>query len=217
MNVGAAVVNGSIRFFHHADVCVLRSVGGVIALLHNCLLYTSPNGLALSTARQIYGIGASVYEVPRNVDSTRTVPLTEGMTLVIAPIIQPQGKDPYCCKMCIRDSSMLGGGFFALAPMMMPHKPAADTVNRFSNANTNVEQQLKDNIYFEISHAQPWGKAQLECAVRVLGADHIVFGTSYPVRRPWLLEGPDFIRDLDITEEEKALILYKNAERLYHL
>lgn len=113
--------------------------------------------------------------------------------------------------------SMLGGGFFALAPMMMPHKPAADTVNRFSNANTNVEQQLKDNIYFEISHAQPWGKAQLECAVRVLGADHIVFGTSYPVRRPWLLEGPDFIRALDITEEEKALILSKNAERLYHL
>lgn len=59
--------------------------------------FLAPNGLALSTARQIYGIGASVYEVPRNVDSTRTVPLTEGMTLVIAPIIQPQGKDPYCC------------------------------------------------------------------------------------------------------------------------
>jgi hypothetical protein len=113
--------------------------------------------------------------------------------------------------------SMIGGGFFALAPMMMPHKAGSDTVNRFSNANQNVEAQLKNNIFFELSHAQPWGKAQLECAVKVLGADHLIFGTSYPVRKTWLLDGPDFIRSLDITQEEQDLILYQNAQRLYHL
>jgi Xaa-Pro aminopeptidase len=59
--------------------------------------YLAPNGLKPSTARQIYGIGASVYEVPRNVDATREVPLQAGMTLVIAPLICPEGKDPYCC------------------------------------------------------------------------------------------------------------------------
>ena len=63
----------------------------------------------------------------------------------------------------------------------------------------------------------PGGKDQLECAVKVLGADHILFGTSYPVRPVWLLEGADFVRGLDITEEEKELILHENAKQLYHL
>lgn len=71
--------------------------------------------------------------------------------------------------------------------------------------------------YFEMSHAQPWGKAQLECAVKTLGADHILFGTSYPVRPVWLLEGADFVRNLDITESEKELILHGSAERLYNI
>ncbi|MCD8078195.1 MAG: hypothetical protein LUE63_07470 [Lachnospiraceae bacterium] len=52
-----------------------------------------------------------------------------------------------------------------------------------------------------MTHAQPWGKEQLECAVKVLGADHIIFGTSYPVRREWLTDGPAFVRALDIPEE----------------
>ena len=53
--------------------------------------------------------------------------------------------------------------------------------------------------------------------MKVLGADHILFGTSYPVRPVWLLEGADIVRKLDISEEDKALILGGNAERLYHL
>lgn len=113
--------------------------------------------------------------------------------------------------------SMLGGAFFALAPMMMPHKSPKETVDRFSNGNSDVAQQLRDNVFFELSHAQPWGKAQLECAVRALGADHILFGTSYPVRREWLLEGTAFIDTLDISQEDKERILHGNAERLYNL
>lgn len=56
-----------------------------------------PNGLPMDSGNQIYGIGAAIYEAPRNVDSTRNLPLEEGMTLVIAPKIAPEGKDPYCC------------------------------------------------------------------------------------------------------------------------
>ncbi len=111
--------------------------------------------------------------------------------------------------------SQLGGGFFALSNMMFPKKAKKETVSRFQTENTQVEDQFRNNIYFEMSHAQPWGKAQLECAVKVLGADHIIFGTSYPVRKEWLLEGPAFVRSLDITEEEKDLILGGNAQRLY--
>ncbi len=113
--------------------------------------------------------------------------------------------------------SMLGGAFFAIAPMMMPHTSAAEKVNRFANNNTHVAQQLRDNIFFEMSHAQPWGKAQLECAVKAAGADHIIFGSSYPVKREWLLEGPEFVRQLDISPEDMELILHGNAERLYRL
>ena len=114
--------------------------------------------------------------------------------------------------------SMLGGGFFAYTSLWFPKKPKVkEAVSRFRDDNELVVEQLKNNIYFEMSHAQPWGKAQLECAVQALGADHILFGTSYPVRPVWLLEGADFVRGLDISEEEKELILHGNAERLYHL
>ena len=114
--------------------------------------------------------------------------------------------------------SMLGGGFFAFASLWFPKRPKVqEAVSRFRDDNELVLEQLKNNVFFEMSHAQPWGRAQLECAVKALGADHILFGTSYPVRPVWLLEGAEFVRALDITEEEKELILYKNAERLYHL
>lgn len=57
----------------------------------------APNGLPMDSGNQIYGIGAAIYEAPRNVDRTRDIPLEEGVTLVIAPKILPAGKDPYCC------------------------------------------------------------------------------------------------------------------------
>lgn len=114
--------------------------------------------------------------------------------------------------------SMLGGGFFAYTSLWFPKKPKrAEAVSRFQDDNERVLEQLRNNIFFEMSHAQPWGKAQLECAVKALGADHILFGTSYPVRPAWLLEGADFVRSLEIADEEKELILHGNAERLYHL
>ncbi|MBR1684026.1 MAG: amidohydrolase [Clostridia bacterium] len=113
--------------------------------------------------------------------------------------------------------SMLGGGFFAYTSLWFPKRPKVqEAVSRFKDDNELVVEQLKNNIFFEMSHAQPWGKDQLECAVKTLGADHIVFGTSYPVRPVWLLEGADFVRSLDISEEDKEQILHGNAEKLYH-
>ena len=66
-----------------------------------------------------------------------------------------------------------------------------------------------------MSHAEPWGNIALESAIRILGADHVIFGSSYPVRRPWLLEGPDIVRSLDIRAEEKALVLGGTAAKVY--
>jgi predicted TIM-barrel fold metal-dependent hydrolase len=110
--------------------------------------------------------------------------------------------------------SMLGGGFFAFEPMLFPK----DSGNgRFDNDNGKREQHLRRNVFFEMSHSQPWGKGALELAVQQLGADHIVYGSSYPVKKVWLTQGPAFVRDLAISDEDKRLILADNAKKLYGL
>jgi predicted TIM-barrel fold metal-dependent hydrolase len=114
--------------------------------------------------------------------------------------------------------SMLGGGFFAYYNMLVPQASKTnDQVKRFESGDASLRQHMKDNLFFEMSQAQSWGKAQLECAVAALGADHILFGSSYPVRLEWLLEGAAFVKQLNISEADKDLILCRNAEALYHL
>lgn len=117
--------------------------------------------------------------------------------------------------------SMLGGGFFAYLNMFLPQAvipgQQADTVQRFDAADGRLRECFRKNLFFEMSHAQPWGKLQLECAVKALGADHVVYGSSYPVRTEWMTEGADFVRSLDISEDEKEQILYRNAVELYQI
>ena len=69
----------------------------------------------------------------------------------------------------------------------------------------------------ELSGAPQWGKAQLECAVQVFGADHIIYGGSFPIRLDWFSGGPDYVRNLAISDADKALILGGNAKRLFKL
>lgn len=71
------------------------TVAGLMALFEKEIL--APNGLKPDNGNQVYGIGVSVFEAPRNVDSTGKLPLEAGLTLVVAPKIVPVGKDPYCC------------------------------------------------------------------------------------------------------------------------
>lgn len=113
--------------------------------------------------------------------------------------------------------SMLGGAFFAYRNSLFGGRPAAgkDVVNRFDTDTERFGRQAAGHIYYEMSHAQPWGKELLECAVKILGADHILFGSSYPVRAEWLTEGPACVAELALTAEEKELILGGNAARIY--
>ena len=84
-------------------------------------------------------------------------------------------------------------------------------------SSARVSDYLVNNIYSDITHAPTWGKPQLECAVKALGAKNVLFGTSYPLRKEWLLYGVDYILDLDISTEDKALILGGNAQRLFQI
>ena len=52
---------------------------------------------------------------------------------------------------------------------------------------------------------------------KVSGADRVLFGTSFPVFYNWMSEGVEFMKTLDITEEEHALITSKNAISLFNL
>lgn len=114
--------------------------------------------------------------------------------------------------------SMLGGGFFAFSEMLMPHGPQTpDPSGRFTATPESMRRHLQNNIFFEMSHAQPWGRTLLETAVKILGADHIVYGSSSPVKAQWQQEGPAFVRALDLTGEEKELLLCGNAKRLYQM
>ncbi len=66
------------------------------------------------------------------------------------------------------------------------------------------------------SFSKSKGREQiLACAVEVLGADHIVFGTSYPVKREWLTEGVACVRATDLSDTDKDLMLGGTAQRLY--
>ena len=112
--------------------------------------------------------------------------------------------------------SMLGGAYFAFKEMLLPHGPKrSDASGRFQTDTETVSKRLENNIYFDMSHAQPWGETLLACAVEVLGADHIVFGTSYPVKREWLTEGVACVRATDLSDTDKDLMLGGTAQRLY--
>lgn len=113
--------------------------------------------------------------------------------------------------------SMLGGGFFAYLNMLVPEKTGRDEVDRFDAPTAKIRQYLDRNLFFDISGAPQWGKAQLECAVKVLGADHILYGGSYPIRKDWFHQGVDYVRSLAIGEPEKALILGGNAAKLFKI
>ncbi len=113
--------------------------------------------------------------------------------------------------------SMLGGGIFTYLNMLVPPKAQeADSVKRFEAEDDKLHLWLRDNIFFEMSHAQPWG-LMLEAAIKVLGADHVIYGSSFPVRREWFMEGVNYINNLNIDEADKQLVLSGNAKRLYKI
>ncbi len=115
--------------------------------------------------------------------------------------------------------SMLGGGYFAYANMLVPQKSAVkEEMERFNPAfSQKVLSYLQRNMFFDITHAPIWGKIQLEAAIKTMGADHVLFGSSFPLRNEWLFKGVDFVKNLDISEEDKALVLGKNAQKLFNI
>ena len=115
--------------------------------------------------------------------------------------------------------TFLGGCWFAQYDNMMPKKSKKDeAMERLdSSVGDRIQRYLDNNMFFEANQPHSWGKMQIECAIEVCVADHILFGSSFPVFYNWMSEGVRFLKELDVPEEDKALVLGGNAERLFKL
>ncbi len=117
--------------------------------------------------------------------------------------------------------TMMGGNWFGLQDILAPHVSTKkkEAMNRLA---TNVTREdyfryLDNNIFFDTTHPMSWSKDQLECAVKVCGADHLLLGSSFPVFYEWTARSVGAINALDITEEDRKLILGGNAARIFNL
>ena len=112
--------------------------------------------------------------------------------------------------------TMLGGGIFAFTEQVLPRKSEEkEEIERFTPEVTKYQNFFRKNLYFDITTPLAWSKSQLECAVKEFGADHILYGSSYPVRLDWVLNGVEYVKSLDISEEEKEQIFCGNAKELF--
>jgi hypothetical protein len=114
--------------------------------------------------------------------------------------------------------TMLGGGVFAFTEQMLPRKSKErEEIERFDPQILKYKNYFRNNLYFEITTPLAWSKSQLECAVKEFGADHILYSSSYPIRLDWVLNGVEYVKSLNMTEEEKELIFCGNAKRLFNI
>jgi predicted TIM-barrel fold metal-dependent hydrolase len=115
--------------------------------------------------------------------------------------------------------TMFGGNWFAQQDILMPRKgKKQEAMFRLDMTESDrVARYLQNNLFFDATHPASWGKHQVECAIRVCGADHILFGTSFPVFYNWMADGVEFMKTLDITDHERKLIMSENAIKMFDL
>ncbi len=115
--------------------------------------------------------------------------------------------------------TMFGGNWFANYNLLCPHKSKkAEAMERLDlSEGDKIRNYLKNNLYFDTTHPASWGKEQVECAIKVCGADHILFSSSFPVFYNWMSDGVEFMKGLDISDEDRELVMSGNAIRLFNL
>lgn len=116
--------------------------------------------------------------------------------------------------------TMLGGNWFANTHLLTPKPTGKDeAMQRLDpTGGEKIQQYLENNIFFDLTHPHSWGKHQVEAALKINGADHYLFGSSFPVFYGWMSQGVEFIKnDLDISDEDRQLVFSGNAKRLFNL
>ena len=115
--------------------------------------------------------------------------------------------------------TMFGGNWFANYNLMIPHgsnkKEAMDRLD--PTGGDKIKGYLQNNIFIDMTHPHSWGKDQVEAAIKIHGADHVFFGSSFPVFYGWMSQGKEFVNKLDISDEDRELIFYGNAKKMFKL
>ena len=116
--------------------------------------------------------------------------------------------------------TMMGGNWFANTALLTPHATnKTEAMQRLDpTGGEKIKQYLEENIFFDMTHPHSWGKDQVEAALKINGADHYLFGSSFPVFYSWMGQGVDFVQNqLEISDADRELVLSGNAKRLFNL
>jgi predicted TIM-barrel fold metal-dependent hydrolase len=101
--------------------------------------------------------------------------------------------------------TMFGGNWFASQKLLTPKKGMKkEAMLRLDmDEGERITRYLANNIFLDTTHPASWGKAQVEGAIEVSGADHILFGTSFPVFYNWMSDGVEFMKTLGLTDADR--------------
>jgi predicted TIM-barrel fold metal-dependent hydrolase len=116
--------------------------------------------------------------------------------------------------------TMLGGNWFANTELLTPHAPTKnESLTRLDpTGGEKIRSYLKNNIFFDLTHPHSWGKTQIEAALKINGADHFMFGSSFPVFKSWMSQGVEFMNDtVEISDQDREAVLSGNAARMFDL
>ncbi|MQY22582.1 amidohydrolase family protein [Nocardia macrotermitis] len=116
--------------------------------------------------------------------------------------------------------TMLGGNWFANQALLTPHvSNKKESLERLdSTGGKEIQNFMERNIFFDLTHPHSWGKDQIECAIKVHGADHYMFGSSFPVFYGWMSQGVNFMQnEVEISAEQRDQIMYGNAKQMFNL
>lgn len=116
--------------------------------------------------------------------------------------------------------TMFGGNWFANTALLTPHATnKAEAMQRLDpTGGEKIKQYLDENIYFDMTHPHSWGKDQVEAAIKINGADHYMFGSSFPVFYSWMSQGVEFLQnEIELSDADREAVLYGNAKRLFNL
>lgn len=116
--------------------------------------------------------------------------------------------------------TMFGGNWFANTALLTPHAPVKkEAMNRLDpTGGEKIKQYLDHNIFFDMTHPHSWGKHQVEAAIKINGADHYLFGSSFPVFYSWMGQGVEFLKnEIEVSDSDRELLLSGNAKRLFKL
>lgn len=84
---------------------------------------------------------------------------------------------------------------------------------KITGLKKNISAYFKENVY--ITPSGITSTDQLEYVVKLMGAEHILYSVDYPYVNPHDPYG--FLMNSSLNEEQKALIAYKNAEKVLNI